>query len=213
MTSWLTSRGTRDQGRRAAGAGRAHRPHGQPRTLRGSRGARQGESLARLARRHRVYAARDRVRSLVRSSDAPALFRRRPSSRSRRINWATDSADELTRDAFVPIPLIIALAPVVWWFFRATWRELDIDAQRHRGALLASGGYDLRPARAVRDDRDHPDAAGVLRRARHLRPGRAPLARHPRDPFITTRGSTSPSTTSSTATPGGRFTPRRRATC
>jgi len=46
---------------------------------------------------------------------------------------------------FVPVPIIIALAPLVWWFFRSTWRELDLDAQRYRGTLLGTGGYDLRP--------------------------------------------------------------------
>jgi membrane protease YdiL (CAAX protease family) len=48
--------------------------------------------------------------------------------------------------AFLPVPIIVALAPLVWWFFRKTWRELDHEAQQYRGALLASGGYDLRPA-------------------------------------------------------------------
>jgi len=47
---------------------------------------------------------------------------------------------------FLPIPIIVALAPLVWWFFRSTWRELDLEAQRYRNALLATGGYDLRPA-------------------------------------------------------------------
>jgi len=47
---------------------------------------------------------------------------------------------------FLPIPILVALAPLVWWFFRSTWRELDLEAHRHRGALLGSGGYDLRPA-------------------------------------------------------------------
>jgi membrane protease YdiL (CAAX protease family) len=46
---------------------------------------------------------------------------------------------------FIPIPIIVALAPLVWWFFKSTWRELDIEAQQHRGAVLKSGGYDLRP--------------------------------------------------------------------
>jgi len=48
--------------------------------------------------------------------------------------------------AFVPLPLLVALAPIVWWFFRSTWRELDLEADRHRSATLAAGGYDLRPA-------------------------------------------------------------------
>ena len=37
------------------------------------------------------------------------------------------------------------LAPVVYWFFRRTWYELDRDAQAERGALLAEGKLDLRP--------------------------------------------------------------------
>lgn len=47
--------------------------------------------------------------------------------------------------AFLPVPILVALAPLIWWFFRSTWRELDVEAQRHRGAVLAAGGYDLRP--------------------------------------------------------------------
>ncbi len=47
---------------------------------------------------------------------------------------------------FLPVPIIVALAPLIWWFFRSTWRELDVEAQRYRGAVLGSGGYDLRPA-------------------------------------------------------------------
>jgi len=47
--------------------------------------------------------------------------------------------------AFLPFPIIVALAPLIWWFFRTTWRELDIEAQRHRGQVLGAGGYDLRP--------------------------------------------------------------------
>jgi membrane protease YdiL (CAAX protease family) len=46
---------------------------------------------------------------------------------------------------FLPVPIIVALAPLIWWFFKSTWRELDFEAQRYRGTLLASGGYDLRP--------------------------------------------------------------------
>ena len=28
----------------------------------------------------------------------------------------------------VPFPLLVAVAPVIWLFFRATWRELDDEA-------------------------------------------------------------------------------------
>ncbi len=48
--------------------------------------------------------------------------------------------------AFFPIPVFILLAPAIWLVFRRTWRELDLEAQEHRGALLAEGRFDYRPA-------------------------------------------------------------------
>jgi membrane protease YdiL (CAAX protease family) len=47
---------------------------------------------------------------------------------------------------FVPVPVIVGISPIIWLFFRKTWRELDLEAQRDRGRLLAAGGFDLRPA-------------------------------------------------------------------
>lgn len=46
---------------------------------------------------------------------------------------------------FLPIPILSALMPLMWLFFRDTWRELDEDAHRHRGELLARGKTDYRP--------------------------------------------------------------------
>jgi membrane protease YdiL (CAAX protease family) len=46
----------------------------------------------------------------------------------------------------LPIPIIVAIAPAIWWFFRDTWRELDRDANEQRARLVGTGGYDLRPA-------------------------------------------------------------------
>jgi membrane protease YdiL (CAAX protease family) len=48
--------------------------------------------------------------------------------------------------AFFPIVAYLALAPVLWLFFRRTWRELDLEAHEHQKETLASGGYELRPA-------------------------------------------------------------------
>lgn len=48
--------------------------------------------------------------------------------------------------AFLPWPVMLLMAPVVYWFFKRTWYELDVDAQRERGALLAEGRVDTRPA-------------------------------------------------------------------
>ena len=46
---------------------------------------------------------------------------------------------------FLPIPILAGLMPLMWLFFRDTWRELDEDAHRHRGELLAQGKTDYRP--------------------------------------------------------------------
>ena len=39
----------------------------------------------------------------------------------------------------IPIPLFLAVAPVVWWFFRSTWRKLDADALAYRRGLAERG--------------------------------------------------------------------------
>lgn len=48
--------------------------------------------------------------------------------------------------AFFPIAAYLALAPVLWVFFRRTWRELDLVAHEHQKKTLAEGGYNYRPA-------------------------------------------------------------------
>ena len=45
----------------------------------------------------------------------------------------------------IPIPGLLLVLPLVWLFFRQTWRELDEDAHRHRGEVLAEGRMDYRP--------------------------------------------------------------------
>ena len=50
-----------------------------------------------------------------------------------------------TAKPILPIPALLIILPFVYLFFRSTWRELDEDAQRHRGEILASGRLDLRP--------------------------------------------------------------------
>jgi membrane protease YdiL (CAAX protease family) len=49
----------------------------------------------------------------------------------------------------VPIPLLIAVAPLVWLFFRRTWRELDDEAFAYRRALHERGEIDYRPLVAL----------------------------------------------------------------
>ena len=45
----------------------------------------------------------------------------------------------------VPIPALLVILPAVFLFFRNTWRELDEEAHRHRGEILATGKMDVRP--------------------------------------------------------------------
>src|SRR6185503_6304324 len=48
--------------------------------------------------------------------------------------------------ALFPVPAYLFLAPVLWFFFRRTWRELDVAAHEHQRKTLAEGGYNYRPA-------------------------------------------------------------------
>ena len=50
---------------------------------------------------------------------------------------------------FFPIAALLVILPVVWLFFGQTWRELDEEAHRHRGEVLAQGRSDYRPLVAM----------------------------------------------------------------
>lgn len=50
-----------------------------------------------------------------------------------------------TAKPLLPIPALLAILPLLWLFFRNTWRELDEDAHRHRAEVLAQGTMDRRP--------------------------------------------------------------------
>jgi membrane protease YdiL (CAAX protease family) len=49
----------------------------------------------------------------------------------------------------LPIPILAALAPLVWLFFRRTWRELDEEAFVYRRTLHERGEVDYRPVLAL----------------------------------------------------------------
>jgi membrane protease YdiL (CAAX protease family) len=49
--------------------------------------------------------------------------------------------------ALLPIPVLIAIAPVILWFFRSTWRKLDAEAAEFRARALASAKPPARLAR------------------------------------------------------------------
>lgn len=44
-----------------------------------------------------------------------------------------------------PLLGFVLVLPLVYYFFRRTWRELDVEALDHQRALLARGEYDRRP--------------------------------------------------------------------
>ena len=48
-----------------------------------------------------------------------------------------------------PIPAYLAVIPLLYLFFKKTWKELDEDAQQYRAAILATGKTDLRPLVAL----------------------------------------------------------------
>ena len=49
----------------------------------------------------------------------------------------------------LPIPVLVAVLPALWWLFRGTWRELDDDATQWRVAMSTAGRSDLRPVVAL----------------------------------------------------------------
>ena len=51
-----------------------------------------------------------------------------------------------TLRALTPVAGYLVLAPLLWAFFRRTWRELDVEAHEHQRKTLVAGGYDYRPA-------------------------------------------------------------------
>jgi membrane protease YdiL (CAAX protease family) len=49
----------------------------------------------------------------------------------------------------LPVPALLAIAPLIWLFFRRTWRELDEEAFAYRRALHERGEVDYRPILAL----------------------------------------------------------------
>ncbi len=60
------------------------------------------------------------------------------------ISWVHSLLGYPPIKALLPIPILCAIAPVLVWFFRGTWREIDQEATRHRAAR--GGQLDHRPA-------------------------------------------------------------------
>jgi membrane protease YdiL (CAAX protease family) len=48
--------------------------------------------------------------------------------------------------ALMPLPILLAIAPVIWWFFKDTWRALDAEAAEYRASGESRHEVDYRPA-------------------------------------------------------------------
>ncbi len=70
-------------------------------------------------------------------SDLPLTKLSEPSYWSALINYPPIKA-------LLPIPILAALAPAVWWFFHKTWEEVDAEAAAERAAAPLE--LDYRPA-------------------------------------------------------------------
>ena len=72
-----------------------------------------------------------------------ALFGLRGLSPLQGVLGADVKARALT--ASFPCIAYVVLAPLLWWLFRRTWRDLDIAAHQRQAKILAEGQQDLRP--------------------------------------------------------------------
>jgi membrane protease YdiL (CAAX protease family) len=54
-----------------------------------------------------------------------------------------------TAKPLLPIPILLVIIPLIWLFFRGTWRLIDEEALRERAAILAKGKMDPRPMVAL----------------------------------------------------------------
>jgi hypothetical protein len=56
------------------------------------------------------------------------------------LSWFDSFMGYAPLKALLPIPIIAAIAPLIWLLFRDTWRKLDAEAEASRNA----GGLDYR---------------------------------------------------------------------
>jgi membrane protease YdiL (CAAX protease family) len=57
--------------------------------------------------------------------------------------------NHLAVKALLPIPVFFLVAPAVWWFFKDTWKHLDVEAANRRIELADAGEFDQRPLVAL----------------------------------------------------------------
>lgn len=60
------------------------------------------------------------------------------------LDWLDGPSGALLK-AFLPVIAYAAVAPLLWLFFRSTWRDLDAEATDQRFSMRLSGKQDFRP--------------------------------------------------------------------
>src|SRR5687768_12453347 len=68
-----------------------------------------------------------------------------PLTRFHPLSWLDVILGYAPVKALLPVPILLAIAPVVWWFFRDTWRRLDEEAREYRIATPPGSATYMRP--------------------------------------------------------------------
>jgi membrane protease YdiL (CAAX protease family) len=66
-----------------------------------------------------------------------------PLTHLKEVSWFSSFLNYPPLKALLPIPILAALTPLIWWFFHTTWEEVDEEAARQRSVLPE---VDYRPA-------------------------------------------------------------------
>jgi membrane protease YdiL (CAAX protease family) len=83
---------------------------------------------------------------LVTSSIEPIAL---PLTRLEPVSWFTVLMNYAPIKALVPVPILLVIAPALFWFFKGTWRDIDREAAALRAREVAADGTplpDYRPA-------------------------------------------------------------------
>src|SRR5262245_33858518 len=67
-----------------------------------------------------------------------------PLARLHEVSWWSSLLNYPPFKALLPVPILAALTPLVWWFFHRTWEEVDEEARQQRS--LSPLAVDYRPA-------------------------------------------------------------------
>ena len=62
-----------------------------------------------------------------------------------RVSWFESLLSYAPIKSLVPVPILVVVLPIVWWFFRSTWSDLEHEATYYRQKLVRENKFDTRP--------------------------------------------------------------------